>query len=95
MFDRKEFFEKQKALLGDWGKQIEDLKEKARNAQVDASVKAENYIDDLRDRLDEVRDKLDTLQEVGEDMLEDMKQNLEKLIAELKQALENVKSKFN
>ena len=58
MTEKKDFLETQKALFKEWTRQIDDLKLMAKKAQVDASVKFENYIDDNECDIEGINKKL-------------------------------------
>ena len=94
MTGKKDFLEKQKALFREWTQQIDDLKLKAKKAQVDASVKFDNYIDDLRARYEDAVSKLEKTQNVGERRWEELKAAVDVAWDELKQAIEKAKTMF-
>ena len=94
MFDRKEFIEKQKAQLKEWNKQVDQLMMSAKKAQVDASVKIENYIDQMREKLGDIGDRLEAVQKAGDSAVEEFKKNVEKTWKEVRQAFDNAKSRF-
>ena len=94
MNDKKDFFEKQKALINQWREDIEQLRHKAKKAQVSASVKFDNYIDDLRLKLDEATLKVEALRKAGESSREQLKASLDKTWKELKEAWDKAKSRF-
>jgi predicted nucleic acid-binding Zn-ribbon protein len=95
MTGKKDFLEKQKALLKDWNRQIDELKLKAKKTQVDASVKVENYIDDLRERLEEVRLKLEDIRHAADDNWEEVKSGVDNIWSGVKDAFERAKSRFS
>ncbi len=94
MTEKKDFLEKQKALFREWTKQIDELKLKAKKAQVDASVKFDNYIDDLRAKYEEAVSKLEKTENVGERRWEELKAAVDVAWDELKQAIEKAKTMF-
>jgi predicted nucleic acid-binding Zn-ribbon protein len=95
MTEKKDFLEKQKALLKDWNRQIDELKMKAKKAQVDTSVKIENYIDDLRERLEEIRLKLEDVRHAADDNWEEVKSGVDNIWKGVKDAFERAKSRFS
>jgi predicted nucleic acid-binding Zn-ribbon protein len=95
MTEKKDFLEKQKTLLKDWNRQIDDLKMKAKKAQVETSVKIENYIDDLRERLEEVRLKLEDVRHAADDNWEEVKSGVDNIWSGIKDAFERAKSRFS
>lgn len=95
MTGKKDFLEKQKALLKDWNRQIDELKMKAKKAQVDTSVKVENYIDDLRERLEEVRLKLEDVRHAADENWEEVKSGMDNIWSGVKDAFERAKSRFS
>jgi len=95
MTEKKDFLEKQKALLKDWNRQIDELKMKAKKAQVDTSVKIENYIDDLRERLEEIRLKLEDVRHAADDNWEEVKSGVDTIWKGVKDAFERAKSRFS
>ncbi len=94
MFDKKDFIEKQKAQLNEWNRQVDQLMHAAKKAQVDASVKIENYIDEMRDRLGDIGNRLEEFQKAGDEAVEEVKRNVEKAWKELRQAFDIAKSRF-
>ncbi len=94
MTEKKDFLEKQKALFSDWTRQIDELKLKAKKAQVDASVKFDNYIDDLRVKYEEALGKLENTQNEGDSRWEEVKAAADIAWEELKQAIEKAKTIF-
>ena len=94
MNEKKDFFEKQKALVDQWREDIEQLRRKAKKAQISASVKFDNYIDDLRLKLDEATLKVEALRKAGESSREQLKVSLDKTWKELKEAWDRAKSRF-
>lgn len=92
MTDKKDFLEKQKALLRDWTRQIDELKLRAKKAQVDASVKFENYIDDLKLKYEEALSRLEKTEDQGDLGWEELKAAVDVAWEELKQAIEKAKT---
>ncbi len=95
MSEKKDFIEKQKALLTEWSGQIEQLKKNAKKTQVDASVKVENYIDDLKEKLDDVRFRLEDLRKAADDNWGHLRTNLEGSWKDIRDAFDKVKSRFS
>ncbi len=95
MPEKKDFLEKQKALLKEWTEQIDDLKLKAKKVQVDASVKFDNYIDDLRVKLEDAKNKLESIQEAGDSKWEELRSGVDKAWEEIKEVVDKAKSKFS
>jgi predicted nucleic acid-binding Zn-ribbon protein len=95
MTEKKDFLEKQKALIKEWNSRIDELKTKARKTQVDASVRIENYIDDLRERLEEVRLKLDDVRHAADDNWEEVKSGVDNVWKGVKDAFEKARSRFS
>jgi uncharacterized protein YoxC len=95
MSEKKDFIEKQKAQIKEWSKQIDELKRKAQKVQVDASVKVENYIDDLHERLEEVRLKVEDIGRAADNNWEHLKSGVDGFWDDIKQALDRAKSRFN
>lgn len=95
MTEKKDFLEKQKALLKEWTQQFDELKLKAKKVQVDASVKFDNYIDDLRVKLENAKSSLEGIQEAGDSKWEELKSGLDKAWGEIKEAIDKAKSKFS
>lgn len=94
MSEKKEFLEKQKAQIADWNKQINELIQTAKKTQVDASVKFENYIEDLKERLDDVRLKIEDVKKSGDSSWHDLRTGMEKAWKDLADAFDNAKSRF-
>lgn len=94
MFDKKDFIENQKAQLKEWNRQVDQLMHAAKKAQVDASVKIENYIDEMRDRLGEIGNRLEDIQKAGDEAVEEVKRNVEKAWKEVRKAFDMAKSRF-
>ena len=94
MTEKKDFLEKQKALFSDWTRQIDELKLKAKKAQVDASVKFDNYVDDLRSKYEEALSKLEKNQNAEDRRWEEVKAAVDIAWEELKQAIEKSKTFF-
>ena len=94
MTEKKDFLEKQKSLFSDWIRQIDELKLKAKKAQVDASVKFDNYVDDLRTRYEEALSKLEKNQNAEDRRWEEVKAAVDIAWEELKQAIEKSKTLF-
>ena len=95
MSEKKDFIEKQMTQIKEWTKQIDEFKMKAQKMQVDASVKVENYTDDLHERLEEVRLKLGDIGRAADNNWEDLKLGVDNFWDDIKQALERAKSRFN
>lgn len=94
MDKKKDSFEKQKALLNQWREDIEQLRHKAKKAQVSASVKFDNYMDELRNKLDEATVKVEAIRRSGENSRDQLKASLDKTWKELKEAWDRAKSRF-
>ena len=94
MSEKKDFIEKQMAQIKEWSKQIDELKRKTQKVQVDASVKIENYIDDLHERLEEVRLKLEDIRRTADNNWEHLKPSVDGFWDDIKQAFERAKSRF-
>jgi len=94
MTEKKDFLEKQKAQIAEWNKQIEELMQTAKKAQVDASVKFENYIDDLRERLDDMRLKMEDVKRTGDSSWQDLRTGMEKAWKDLADAFDKARSRF-
>ena len=94
MTGKKDFLEKQKALFRDWTRQIDELKLKAKKAQVDASVKFDNDVDDLRAKYEEALGKLEKNQNAEDRRWEEVKAAVDIAWEELKQAVEKSKTFF-
>lgn len=95
MTEKKDFLKKQKAMLKEWTEQFDELKLKAKKVQVDASVKFDNYIDDLRVKLEDAKSSLEGIQKAGDNKWEELKSGLDKAWEEIKEAIEKAKSKFS
>ena len=94
MAENKDFLETQKALFKEWTRQIDELKLMARKAQVDASVKFDNYIDDLRMKYEDAVSQLEDTQKDGDRRWEELKAAVDIAWEELKQAIEKAKTVF-
>jgi vacuolar-type H+-ATPase subunit I/STV1 len=94
MTEKKDFLETQKALFKEWTRQIEDLKLTAKKAQVDASVKFDNYIDDLRLKYEDAVSQLENTRKEGDRRWEELKAAVDIAWDELKQAIEKAKTIF-
>jgi SMC interacting uncharacterized protein involved in chromosome segregation len=94
MTEKKDFLETQKALFKEWTRQIDEVKLMARKAQVDASVKFENYIDDLRVKYEEAVSQLENTQKEGDRRWEELKAAVDIAWDELKQAIEKATTIF-
>ena len=94
MTEKKDFFEKQKALIAQWREDVEGLRRKAKKAQVSASVKVENYMDDLKLKLDEATIKVEALRKAGENSRDQLKASLDKTWKELKETWDRAKSRI-
>ena len=94
MTEKKDFLEMQKTMFKEWTRQIDDLKSMAKKAQVDASVKFENYIDDLRVKYEEAVSNLENIQDEGDRRWEEVKVAVDVAWEELKQAVEKAKTLF-
>lgn len=94
MTEKKDFFEKQKALITQWREDVEQLRRKAKKTQVSASVKIENYMDDLKLKLDEATLKVEALRKAGENSRDQLKTSLDKTWKELKEAWDRAKSRL-
>ena len=94
MNEKKDLFEKQKEHLNQWREDIEQLKRKAKKTQISASVKLDNYMDELRDKLDEATIKVEALRKAGENSRKQLKASLDKTWSELKEAWDRAKSRF-
>lgn len=94
MTEKKDFLEKQKAMLSEWNKQIEELMQTAKKAQVDASVRFENYIDDLKERLDDMRLKMEDMKKAGDTGWQDLRAGMESAWREIADAFDKAKSRF-
>ncbi|MDO9263734.1 MAG: hypothetical protein Q7U02_07195 [Desulfosalsimonadaceae bacterium] len=94
MTEKKDFLEKQKAQIAEWNKQIDELMQAAKKAQVDASVKFENYIDDLRERLEDMRLKMEDVKKSGDSGWHDLRTGMEKAWKDLAAAFDKARSRF-
>jgi len=94
MTEKKDFFEKQKELLNEWREDVEQLRRKAKKAQISASVKFDNYMDELRGKLDEATVKVEALRKAGQSSRDQLKSSLDKTWKELKEAWDRAKSHF-
>jgi len=94
MTEKKDFLEAQKAMFKEWTRQIDEMKLKAKKAQVDASVKFDNYIDDLRARYEEALSNLEETRNAGDRRWEELKTAVDIAWEELKQGIEKAKAMF-
>ena len=94
MFDKNDFIKKQKAQLDEWNKQVDQLLFTAKKAQVDASVKIENYIGDMRDKLGEIGNQIEIVQKAGDSAVDEVKKRVDTAWKELRQAFDIAKSRF-
>ncbi|MFZ2632319.1 MAG: hypothetical protein WA081_09980 [Desulfosalsimonadaceae bacterium] len=94
MTEKKDFLEKQKAQIAEWNKQIDELMQAAKKAKVDASVKFENYIDDLRERLEDMRLKMEDVKKSGDTSWHDLRTGMEKAWKDLAAAFDKARSRF-
>ena len=94
MTEKKDFLETQKALFKEWTRQIDELKLMAKKAQVDASVKFDNYIDDLRMKYEEAVSNMENIQNEGDRRWEELKAAVDIAWDELKQAIEKATTIF-
>jgi len=95
MSEKKDFIEKQMTKIKEWSKEIDEFKMKAKKMQVDASVKVENYTDDLQERLEEVRLKLEDIGRATDNNWGNLKSGVDNFWDDIKQALERARSRFN
>lgn len=94
MNDRKDFLEKQKAQIAEWNKRIEDLIMMGKKARVEASVKIENYIEDLKERLEDMRLKVEEIKKAGDSGWQDLRGGMENAWRDMADAFEKAKSRF-
>ena len=94
MTEKKDFLEKQKEQIAEWNKLIDELMQAAKKAQVDASVKFENYIEDLRERLEDMRLKMEDVKKSGDSSWHDLRTGMEKAWKDLAAAFDKARSRF-
>ena len=94
MTEKKDFLKMQKEMLKEWTRQIDEIKTRAKKAQVDASVKFENYIDDLRVKYEEALANLEALKNTGDQRWEELKTAVDTAWEELKQGMDKARNMF-
>ena len=94
MTEKKDFLETQKTMFKEWTRQVDELRLMARKAQVDASVKFDNYIDDLKMKYEEAVSQLEDSKKAGDRRWEELKTAVDIAWEELKQAIEKAKTIF-
>jgi hypothetical protein len=94
MTEKKDFLEMQKKMFKEWTRQIDELKTRAKKAQVDASVKFDNYIDDLRVQYEEALRNLEAVKDAGDRQWDELKAAADTAWEELKQGIEKARNMF-
>jgi predicted nucleic acid-binding Zn-ribbon protein len=94
MTEKKDFLEKQKEQIAEWNKMIEELMQTAKKTQVEASVKFENYIEDLKERLEDMRLKMEDVKKSGDTGWHDLRTGMENAWKDLANAFEKARSRF-
>ena len=94
MSDKKDFLEKQKQSLEEWRKHVEELSKKAKTMQVEASVRYDNIVEDLRERIEVVRAEIEKIQHSSDSRWDQVKTGVDRAWDELKDAVNKARSRF-
>jgi predicted nucleic acid-binding Zn-ribbon protein len=94
MDKKEEYRERMQAQLKEWKVKIDSLE--ARTSKISSETKADllKEIEELRKKKVVVKEKWNELQKSSGEAWETMKEKVEKAAADLKQALDNVISRF-
>lgn len=96
IMNKKEAYQKQvEAKLNEWKAEVDKLRAKADQADMEMRIKYHEQIDELQARKKEVRSRLDSLQRAGEESWQELKKGLEEASDSLSKAFSSIKSKFN
>lgn len=87
--NQKTYQEAMEAQLAQWSTQIDELKNKALNAQPRAKLGYYNKIEDVRIKENALRQKLGVLKESGGETWEEIKSHVDAAAEELRQGLTN------
>ncbi|HQU98454.1 MAG TPA: hypothetical protein PLV19_07665 [Nitrosomonas sp.] len=77
MSDRDEYIKKIQSKLDEWDSDIDELKDKLAAASADAKIAIDDKLKQLSKQRDEISDKLEELEDAGEDVWEDIRDNIE------------------
>ena len=94
MSEKRHFLENQKTQLDQWAKQLEQLRLRAKKMQVEASVKVENALDELRDKIESAQGRFKSMERSSGESLEEVRSRVTDIWEELKKALEKAKSRI-
>ncbi|MEX2480056.1 MAG: coiled coil domain-containing protein [Gammaproteobacteria bacterium] len=93
--DKKEAYEKKlRAQLDEWSAEIDKLKAKADGAEVDAQLKYQEQIDELRAMQKSANEKLAELKEASDSAWEGLKHGIENAWDSLGKAVNSARSRF-
>lgn len=95
MKKREAYRQKIEAKLDEWKAEIDRLKAKARQKQVDVETEYKEELNTLREKREELKRKLDKLEDASEDAWEDIKEGIEKSRKEMKTAFDKALKKFS
>ncbi|MEZ4568174.1 MAG: hypothetical protein R2860_14865 [Desulfobacterales bacterium] len=94
MTEKKDFLQMQKEMLKEWTRQVDEIRTRAKKAQVDASVKFDNYIDELRVKYEEALANLEAVKNAGDRRWEELKASVDSAWDELRQGIEKARNMF-
>lgn len=94
MTEKKDFLQMQKEMFKEWTRQVDEIKTRAKKAQVDASVKFDNTIDDLRDKYEAALANLEAVKNSGDRRWEELKSAVDAAWEELRQGVEKARNMF-
>jgi uncharacterized coiled-coil DUF342 family protein len=94
MESKEAYKSKMDAQLKEWSIKIAQLKSKAEVAETTIKAECLRQVDTLRVKSEEAHAKLEELKKAGDEAWDTLKAGLEKAASELKDAINNVVSKF-
>jgi predicted nuclease with TOPRIM domain len=95
MTDRKYYEENLKAKLDEWQANIDKMRAKARQAEVESRKQMEEEIDKLRTRRDEMVDQLEKLQKSNENAWTEVKTGVEKAWKDMNEAVDRARKHYS
>ena len=94
MESKEAYKSKMDAQLKEWSMKIAQLKSKAEVAETTIKAECLRQVDALRVKSEEAHAKLEELKKAGDEAWDTLKAGVEKAASELKDAINNVVSKF-
>ena len=91
---KDQFVSTMNSKLKDWDQKLGDLGQKTGSMAGDAKTQANKALDTLREKRDAASTKFAELKKSSQDAWQAAKTNLDSALADLQQAYENAKSKF-